>query len=388
MNEKNDKTDKDDARGKLKSTIGESSPPPARSSRKYNKRKSNKHAKRQSLTNLTPDGKSLAPDGKSSAGEHGLHLGSATSGSSGYLPPAKSSNEVSVNEDNAKQVGPAKEILEKQGYEIIALLGKGGYANVWKVKKGNNKIRAAKIIYMSKTSDNYHTKFLPRELKILSQINHKNIITVHEIQQIKRHGFIVIMEYAPGGTLTDVMKREGVLPEERVKFLMVNVFRGLNYMHSLFFAHRDLKLDNVLIDKNGIPKLTDFSYVIYCKEKDGTKILSKTFCGTEPYLSPEIVRNESYNPMAADVWSVGVCLFILINRKFPFPLDDSDKMLVCQLRRSYTYKDRPEGTAPLSDNIKNLVYIMLDPDATQRATMAKVMVHPWVTSYHDPSTSV
>ena len=298
---------------------------------------------------------------------------------------AVKSDEPAISKEELREVGPAMTALEKRGYHVVQLLGKGGYSKVWKVKKGN-KFHAAKVIYIDHTSDNYHAKFLPRELNTLAKINHPNIIRLVEIQQVTKYGFIIIMEFAPGGTLADVLKKEGTLPEARIQFLMVNMFRGVSYLHEQYFAHRDLKLDNVLLSKKGIPKLTDFSYVISCKDtKTGAKVLSQTFCGTEPYLAPEIARNEPYEPIPSDIWSTGVCLYLLMNRRFPFPTEDTDEMLGKMMRREYySFKERLPGNE-ISDSAKNLLSQMLDPNPKTRITMKGIMFHRWVTSFKDPS---
>ena len=133
------------------------------------------------------------------------------------------------------------------------------------------------------------------------------------------------MEWAPGGTLADTIRRDGPLMESRTRALMTPVFEAVNYLHKLNYAHRDLKLENILLDKRGNPKITDFSYVIDVSktnstgaDKKGGPGLSVTFCGTEPYLAPEIMNHIPYNPLLTDCWAMGVCLFVLTNNTLPF----------------------------------------------------------------------
>lgn len=115
-------------------------------------------------------------------------------------------------------------------------------------------------------------------------MNDVNIIKIYEI---KKKGDIVViyMEFAEGGTLTSLLK-DGAIPESRAKELFRKISMGLAYMHDRKVAHRDLKLENILLDSDGNPKLTDFSYAIVCTKEDGSPLLSRTFCGTLPYLAP------------------------------------------------------------------------------------------------------
>lgn len=134
------------------------------------------------------------------------------------------------------------------------------------------------------------------------------------------------MEWAPGGTLADIIRREGPLRESRVRMLMSPVFDAILYLHNINYAHRDIKLENILLSKRGHPKITDFSYVIHVSSPNshpyGGAVLSTTFCGTEPYLAPEIMTHTPYNPLLSDVWALGVCLFVLTNNTLPFKVSN------------------------------------------------------------------
>lgn len=200
------------------------------------------------------------------------------------------------------------------------------------------------VFHGRKTTENYQFKFLPRELDILPRIQHKNIIKVYQIVQVlsnhscslyqshsthlqfqKINAYCVVMEWAPGGTLADLLRKDGPLGESRVRGLMTPIFKAVEYLHDKNYAHRDMKLENILLDRIGNPKITDFSYVIDVSRasapgpKGSTlKGLSGTFCGTEPYLSPEILDQKPYNPFLADTWAIGICLFVLTNNTLPF----------------------------------------------------------------------
>ena len=141
-------------------------------------------------------------------------------------------------------------------------------------------------------------------------------------------------------------------------------------------AHRDLKLENILIDGNGTPKITDFSYTRYCKdESKGKNVLSETYCGTEPFLPPGVLVNRPYDPVPADVWSLGLCLFYMLNGKKPFYGED-DAMVRAQRTRNYKYISPYDKK--LSPQVKDLISKMLEPNPRKRLSMDEVLQHPWL----------
>ena len=181
---------------------------------------------------------------------------------------------------------------------------------------------------------------LPRELQVLSKVLHENIVRVVQIYQHPRGEFVlIIMAYASGGTMQDYIKRHGPYTESKAKTLFLGMANALDCMHNQEdpVAHRDLKLENILIDGNGTPKITDFSYTRYCKDESrGQNVLSETYCGTEPFLPLEVLVNRPYDPILADVWSLGVCLFYMLNGKKPF-CGEGDAMVRAQRTRNYKY---------------------------------------------------
>lgn len=202
---------------------------------------------------------------------------------------AKSSIKVEHTEKLKAHLPPSVgKIFRADGISVLEFLGSGSYAMVYKVRDKNGKLRAVKVIDSSyqKVSADYRLKFMRRELEILQRVHHDNIIKIYEI---KKKGDIVIiyMEYAAGGTLTDQLK-DGPIPEPRAKELFRKICRGVEYMHNNRVAHRDLKLENILLDARGTPKLTDFSYAVVCTAPSGGQFLSRTWCGSLVYMAPGI----------------------------------------------------------------------------------------------------
>ena len=134
-------------------------------------------------------------------------------------------------------------------------------------------------------------------------------------------------------------RAENAFTEREAAEIMREICKAIRFLHSLNIAHRDVKPENLLYtrkDHTGILKLTDFGFAkeSYDCHTD-TIIMSETFCGTEPYYSPQIVARKPYNAFAADVWAMGVTLFCMLNNKFPFHFGDSKKMLIEQTDRDF-----------------------------------------------------
>ncbi|KAI1285968.1 Testis-specific serine/threonine-protein kinase 1 [Halotydeus destructor] len=292
--------------------------------------------------------------------------------------PKEPEKEKKAHDDkySADKIGAAAfKIFAKSGYRVLGDLGSGSYARVYKVENKNGKVRAAKVIESGQASKNYQLKFMPRELEILQVLKDSNIIKVYEIIQSKTT-VVVIMEFASRGTLTERLKN-GPLTEEKAREYFSKIVVALVYLHDKAIAHRDLKLENILLDEKDNPKLTDFSYSIVCQNKqikDGAVQLSRTFCGTLPYLAPEILQEKEYDPMAADVWSLGVCLYIAMNNALPFKFDDVNSMIKNQLDKKWSFKKR---AGEPSGDLKDLLTKMLEPDSKKRIKIKECMMHPW-----------
>lgn len=126
------------------------------------------------------------------------------------------------------------------------------------------------------------------------------------------------MEYARRGSLLDLMAVKHVLSEDEARHYFQQLICAVEFCHSRRIAHRDLKLENLLIFRENCLKLGDFGFSRHFNPSDS---YSLTFCGSNAYISPEILHQEPYNPLLADVWACGVILFAMIFGDLPF--DDS-----------------------------------------------------------------
>lgn len=294
---------------------------------------------------------------------------------------------------DAQETADDAAILKR--FKIIQLVGTGNYARVYKSVTANGKELAVKSINLSRTTENYKQKFLPRELNILRKISHVNICKIHEIIQVADRIFI-IMQFCSKGTIADLLHRLGPLSEPVSRNLFIQTCDAVIYLHSNDFAHRDIKVENILLDHDYCPKLTDFSYSINVNEgkhnasrratsgktrhnlnKQSSpappSILNNTFCGTLPYLSPEMIRQHPYDAKKTDVWSLGICLYVMLNDRLPFPFNDVKLMLKKQLSRDFKLKTNIK----FSEEIKEMLGFMLEPDFVKRPVLSDIIKHPW-----------
>ncbi|KAI9310888.1 kinase-like domain-containing protein [Dichotomocladium elegans] len=193
--------------------------------------------------------------------------------------------------------------------------------------------------------------------------------------------FAVVLEYAPGGELFEHIRARQMLPEEEAQPLFAQLVSSVKYMHQKQIVHRDLKLENLLLDEKKNLLVTDFGFA-NCIGTDG---LMATSCGSPCYAAPELVLNGSrgrYAGPAVDVWSCGVILYAMLCGQLPYG-DDPNNPESRNVGRLYRYilmSAEPQFPPHMSPDASDLLRQMLTPDPLQRCTLATVTQHPWLRS--------
>ncbi|XP_028175426.1 uncharacterized protein LOC114363802 isoform X2 [Ostrinia furnacalis] len=255
----------------------------------------------------------------------------------------------------------------KQRFDIVRKLGQGTYG---KVQLGINKKTgqevAIKTIKKCKIESEADLVRIRREVQIMSSVRHPNIVHIYEVFE-NSEKMILVMEYCSGGELYDYLSQKKVLQEEEARRLFRQIATAVYYCHIHKICHRDLKLENVLLDHTGSAKIADFGLSNVFKE---TSLLS-TFCGSPLYASPEIVKGTPYIGPEVDCWSLGVLLYTLVYGAMPF--DGSNfKRLVRQISNGDYYEPKnPSSASPL-------IRDMLTVDPLKRADIAYICDNPWV----------
>lgn len=260
-------------------------------------------------------------------------------------------------------------------YKFIKFLNSGSFGGVWECMHiTTGEYVACKIIDIENCKNKEFFTHFKNELIIHSQIRHISITKLMDVLYDKNNIYIFI-EYCDGGDLNDAVMKEGGLPEDRARHYFKQIISAISYIHQLGVAHRDIKLENILITSDDNAKLTDFGL---CKQQNPGSLLL-TICGTLIYAAPEIIKEEPYDGMKADIWSAGIVLYAMVANHFPWSSDDSlpPERMVHETARQIISGEipLPEG---LSFELENLLFNMLNVDPEERPTAEDILQHPWM----------
>ncbi|XP_067143379.1 testis-specific serine/threonine-protein kinase 4-like [Centruroides vittatus] len=202
-------------------------------------------------------------------------------------------------------------------------------------------------------------KFLKSELKIIKTVRHQNIIKFHKSIETSKHIYI-LMDVAEQGDLLQLIQKERGVDEERACRWFHQLVDGVEYCHKNGIAHRDLKCENLLLNKNFVLKITDFGLakgdllIWPWDQSDFSKIQCFTFCGDHAYASLEILAGKHYQPYLSDIWSMAVILYVMLYARFPFDTSDTKKYIT-KVTAELRFPDDPKISSSCKDLIKNIL---------------------------------
>ncbi|KAM6169338.1 maternal embryonic leucine zipper kinase isoform 2-T2 [Rhynchocyon petersi] len=253
-------------------------------------------------------------------------------------------------------------------YELYETIGTGGFA---KVKLAchilTGEMVAIKIMDKSTLGSD-----LPRvktEIDALKSLKHQHICQLYHVLETPNKIFMVL-EYCPGGELFDYIISQDRLSEEETRVVFRQIVSAVAYVHSQGYAHRDLKPENLLFDEYHNLKLIDFG--LCAKPKGNKDYHLQTCCGSLAYAAPELIQGKSYLGSEADVWSMGILLYVLMCGFLPF--DDDNVMALYKkiMRGKY---EVPQWLSPSSIL---LLQQMLQVDPKRRISVKNLLNHPWI----------
>ncbi|XP_062350791.1 ribosomal protein S6 kinase beta-2 isoform X2 [Cinclus cinclus] len=240
------------------------------------------------------------------------------------LEPVGHYEEIEISESSVNN-GP--EHIGPHCFELLRVLGKGGYGKVFQVRKvqGTNtgKIFAMKVLKKAKIAcnakDTAHTR---AERNILEAVKHPFIVDL--IYAFQTGGKLyLILECLSGGELFMQLEREGIFLEDTACFYLSEITLALGHLHSHGIIYRDLKPENIMLNSQGHIKLTDFGL---CKESIHDGAVTHTFCGTIEYMAPEILVRSGHN-RAVDWWSLGALMYDMLTGSPPFTAENRKKTI-------------------------------------------------------------
>lgn len=259
-------------------------------------------------------------------------------------------------------------------FNLIKRIGKGTFSIVWLAKCiSTGQFFALKVISkdaFDKSERSYN--LIKKEVKIHKQLDHKNIALFYKIFENDEQYFIM-MEYIKGNTLFNVansMRKHGFpLIESDIRKYFIQLLSAVNYLHNdLHIIHRDLKLDNIMIDVDDNAKIVDFGFSSYIDDHDELKEAR----GSLRYAAPEIfIKQESTT--AVDMWALGVILYYCFTGFFPFDSKNS----VSELASKVLF-GKVEYSSNISHNAKSLMKGLFRKNPHKRMTCKEAMQHPWI----------
>ncbi len=249
-------------------------------------------------------------------------------------------------------------------YEISSkTLGSGFFGGVKLARHRLTGIDVAIKSLKKKQYEDVGMPFPPREIEILQKLRHPNILRyLHSI--VTEEVVYIVTEVVTGGELFDYLSQRDSLPEDECRTIFRQILSAIDYMHDCGVCHRDLKLENVLLDSQGKVKIIDFGLGNFFELGGNAKL--KTFCGSTDYAPPECWQSMPYQGPELDVWSMGVILFLLATGFLPFINSD------CVIRLCYIWP----ATKKFSLELQDLVSFIFKP-LSLRCSVDHIIQHDW-----------
>lgn len=283
-----------------------------------------------------------------------------------------------------KNISPDPSIKEAGGgmrlgkYEIGRTLGEGNFGKV-KFAKNVDSGHSFALKILDKTTIIHLniTDQIKREIGTLKLLKHPNVVRLHEVLASKTKIYMVL-EYVTGGELFDRIASKGKLSEAQARKVFQQLIDGVSYCHNKGVYHRDLKLENILVDAKGNIKISDFGLSALPQHFRDDGLLHTT-CGSPNYVAPEILSNRGYDGATSDTWSCGVILFVILTGYLPF--DDRNLAVLYQK----IFKGDAQMPKWLSPGAQDLIKRILDPNPATRVKMAEIKTHDWFKKDYSPA---
>lgn len=263
-------------------------------------------------------------------------------------------------------------------YEIGKTLGEGTFGKVkYAVNTETGERVAVKILDKEQIQQQNMGAQIKKEISIMKLVKHPNVVQLKEVLASRTKIFIVI-EFIAGGELFDKIVEAGKFDAKKSRKYFRQLISGVSFCHQQEVCHRDLKPENLLLDKDQNLRISDFGLSNFASggdipEKNDRNIenLLHTTCGTPNYVAPEVLADKGYDGKAADVWSCGVILYVLLAGFLPFDEGTMSKLFRRIQRADY------ELPPWFDEGAKDLITKILVTDVKKRLTMKQIKAHPW-----------
>lgn len=266
---------------------------------------------------------------------------------------------ASINEIDKVKTGYA------QAYKFGGKIGKGSYAVVREgIHLSKSQKVAIKIYEKSLLSEPRRQKRVEAEIAILKLLNHNNIVKFYDTFQTTNHLYLVT-ELVRGQSLHNYIKerQKSRLCEKEALRIFKDIVIAIEYCHSMNVVHRDIKLDNILIDLRGNVKIIDFGFSAIEKSNQ----LLDTHCGTLSYMAPEVIRKRDYHGPPADIWALGVVLYAMLFGYYPFRGENDEELVKSIKKGSIVFPEE------VSERTQNIISNLLKVNPEDRMTSKELL---------------
>jgi serine/threonine-protein kinase len=251
-------------------------------------------------------------------------------------------------------------------YRLVAQQGSGGMAVIYKaIDQALGRTVAVKILRPSLTSDPAFLARFRNEARSVANLQHPNIVTVHDVGNDGSTHFIV-MEFIEGQDLKKLIKATGALPVDRALNIAIQVCSGIGFAHRAGLVHADVKPQNVLVTNEDVVKVTDFGIAQALSDSQPGE-RQQVVWGSPHYFAPEQARGEKPSP-AADVYSIGIVMFELLTGRLPYSGNNQQELALAHIRDRIPLVTEFNPNVP--DNLVQIVYKVMSKEPAARYRMA------------------
>ena len=254
-------------------------------------------------------------------------------------------------------------------YKYGRLLGKGAFGKVnLALHIASGKLVAIKSFNKKKLLSEHSKQKIKTEIDVLKKLKNSNFFTkIYDTFQTETH-ILIVMEFICADLLGFIRKREK-LSEKISKIIFIQIIQGLKYMHKINIVHRDIKLDNLLLDLSNTIKICDFGVSKVLKSPDE---IMYDQCGTPAYIAPEVFGNSGYKGFSCDIWSLGVTLYYMLKGEQPFKGKNLEEL------KKNIFGQKCNKIEFISEEAGDLLDKMLKKNPEERITLDEIFNHKWI----------
>uniref|UniRef100_A0AAQ4PZ22 non-specific serine/threonine protein kinase n=2 Tax=Gasterosteus aculeatus aculeatus TaxID=481459 RepID=A0AAQ4PZ22_GASAC len=286
------------------------------------------------------------------------------------LPSLKVPRELLRSFPHSKRVG---------SYLVGKMINKGSFAKVMEgLHIGTGEKLAIKVIDKKKArQDPYVLKNMKREPRIHQMVRHPHIVVLLETLETE-NSYYMAMELCAGGDLMDRICDRKRLEEKEVRRYTRQILSAVEHLHQHGIVHRDLKIENFLLDEHNNIKIVDFGLSNTLKAESLSLELLNTQCGSPAYAAPELLAHRKYGPKV-DVWSIGVSMFAMLTGTLPFIVEPFN---IKQLHQKMVNREMNSIPSDISKGAVAFVLSLLEPDPAKRPSVKAAIEERWINEGH------